>query len=71
MSPWHLQTGAVDEELYKDCDLIIGGVINVWGRRVLLYDCDNFTKEYYRSKYGVGELHHDSRGRSSIYSMLL
>ncbi|XDV30268.1 hypothetical protein PO909_033222 [Leuciscus waleckii] len=48
-----LKTGAVDEELYKDCDLIIGGVINVWGRRVLLYDCDNFTKEYYRSKYGI------------------
>ncbi|XP_039532156.1 EF-hand domain-containing family member C2 isoform X2 [Pimephales promelas] len=48
-----LKTGALDEEVYKDCDLIIGGVINVWGRRVLLCDCDNFTKEYYRSKYGI------------------
>ncbi|KAB5577048.1 hypothetical protein PHYPO_G00205490 [Pangasianodon hypophthalmus] len=48
-----LKTGAVHEEFYKDCDLTIGGVINVWGRRVMICDCDNFTKEYYRSKYGI------------------
>ncbi|MCJ8732529.1 hypothetical protein PDJAM_G00212430 [Pangasius djambal] len=48
-----LKTGAVLEEFYKDCDLTIGGVINVWGRRVMICDCDNFTKEYYRSKYGI------------------
>uniref|UniRef100_A0A8C2L9R5 EF-hand domain-containing family member C2 n=1 Tax=Cyprinus carpio TaxID=7962 RepID=A0A8C2L9R5_CYPCA len=48
-----LKTGAVEEEFYKDCDLTIGGVINVWGRRMLICDCDNFTKEYYRSKYGI------------------
>ncbi|XP_062861743.1 EF-hand domain-containing family member C2 [Trichomycterus rosablanca] len=48
-----LKTGAVHEEFYKDCDLTIGGVINVWGRSVMICDCDNFTKEYYRSKYGI------------------
>ncbi|XP_055071584.2 EF-hand domain-containing family member C2 [Misgurnus anguillicaudatus] len=48
-----LKTGAVEEEFYKDSDLTIGGVINVWGRRMLICDCDNFTKEYYRSKYGI------------------
>ncbi|XP_016429441.1 EF-hand domain-containing family member C2-like [Sinocyclocheilus rhinocerous] len=48
-----LKTGAVEEEFYKDCDLTIGGVINVWGRRLIICDCDNFTKEYYRSKYGI------------------
>ncbi|XP_060732345.1 EF-hand domain-containing family member C2 [Tachysurus vachellii] len=47
------KTGAVHEEFYKDCDLTIGGVINVWGRKVMICDCDNFTKEYYRSKYGI------------------
>ncbi|KAF7709475.1 EF-hand domain-containing family member C2 isoform X1 [Silurus meridionalis] len=51
-----LKTGAVNEEFYKDCDLNVGGVINVWGRRVVICDCDNFTKEYYRSKYGVVDL---------------
>lgn len=42
----------------------------MWGRRMLICDCDNFTKEYYRSKYGIGELHHDSRGGSSIYAFI-
>ncbi|XP_029937185.1 EF-hand domain-containing family member C2 [Myripristis murdjan] len=48
-----LKTGAVQEEYYKDCDLTIGGEVNVWGRRVIICDCDNFTKDYYRSKYGI------------------
>ncbi|XP_046903814.1 EF-hand domain-containing family member C2 isoform X1 [Hypomesus transpacificus] len=48
-----LRTGAVQDEFYKDSDLILGGVVNVWGRRVVICDCDNFTKEHYRSKYGI------------------
>ncbi|XP_060785820.1 EF-hand domain-containing family member C2 [Neoarius graeffei] len=49
----NLKTGAVHEECYKDCDLMIGKVVNVWGRKVMISDCDNFTKEYYRFKYGI------------------
>lgn len=26
----------------------------MWGRTVTITDCDDFTKEYYRSKYGIG-----------------
>uniref|UniRef100_A0A3Q1EY84 EF-hand domain-containing family member C2 n=1 Tax=Acanthochromis polyacanthus TaxID=80966 RepID=A0A3Q1EY84_9TELE len=48
-----LKTGAVHEEFYKDHDLVIGGEVNVWGRRVIITDCDDFTKDYYRSKYGI------------------
>ncbi|XP_063070082.1 EF-hand domain-containing family member C2 [Engraulis encrasicolus] len=48
-----LKTGAVEDNFYKDCDLTIGSVINVWGRNVTLCDCDNFTKEFYRTKYGI------------------
>ncbi|NWI49582.1 EFHC2 protein, partial [Calyptomena viridis] len=48
-----LQTGAVHREFYKDSDLKIGAVINVWGRKMLICDCDEFTKEYYRKKYGI------------------
>ncbi|XP_071429650.1 EF-hand domain-containing family member C2 isoform X1 [Pithys albifrons albifrons] len=48
-----LQTGAVRQEFYKDCDLKIGAVINVWGRKMVICDCDEFTKEYYRKKYGI------------------
>lgn len=49
-----LQTGAVHEEFYKDCDLTVGGEVNVWGRRLIITDCDAFTKEYYHSRYGTG-----------------
>ncbi|XP_062480832.1 EF-hand domain-containing family member C2 isoform X2 [Pezoporus occidentalis] len=47
------KTGAVHQEFYKDSDLKIGAVINVWGRKIILCDCDEFTKEYYRTKYGI------------------
>ncbi|XP_056144939.1 EF-hand domain-containing family member C2 [Lampris incognitus] len=47
------KTGAVREEFYRDGDLAVGGEVNVWGRTVLICDCDDFTKEYYRSKYGI------------------
>ncbi|XP_077198973.1 EF-hand domain-containing family member C2 [Paroedura picta] len=47
------KTGAVRQEFYKDCDLRIGSIINVWGRKIILCDCDEFSKEYYRTKYGV------------------
>ncbi|XP_065771773.1 EF-hand domain-containing family member C2 isoform X4 [Muntiacus reevesi] len=46
--------GKLDQEFYKDTDLSIGTTINVWGRKVLLCDCDDFTKTYYRTKYGIG-----------------
>ncbi|NXG62012.1 EFHC2 protein, partial [Hemiprocne comata] len=47
------KTGAVHQEFYRDSDLKIGAVINVWGRKIILCDCDEFTKEYYRTKYGI------------------
>ncbi|XP_008058494.1 EF-hand domain-containing family member C2 [Carlito syrichta] len=47
------QLGKLDQEFYKDSDLSVGITINVWGRKVLLCDCDEFTKSYYKSKYGV------------------
>lgn len=50
-----IQTGAAHQEYYKDDDLKIGAAINVWGRKIILCDCDEFTKEYYRTKYGVSK----------------
>ncbi|CAF0855388.1 unnamed protein product [Brachionus calyciflorus] len=49
----NLKTGAINVNYYKDSDLMIGRVINVFGRKVLLTDCDEFTKEFYRNKYGI------------------
>ncbi|XP_006864354.1 PREDICTED: EF-hand domain-containing family member C2 [Chrysochloris asiatica] len=48
-----LKLGHIKQEFYKDSDLAIGTTINVWGRKVLICDCDEFTKWYYKTKYGV------------------
>ncbi|XP_078612386.1 EF-hand domain-containing family member C2-like [Branchiostoma floridae x Branchiostoma japonicum] len=50
-----LKTGAVHLDFYHDGDLTIGSVINVWGRKMVICDCDEFTREYYRSKYGISD----------------
>ncbi|XP_031554870.1 EF-hand domain-containing family member C2-like [Actinia tenebrosa] len=48
-----LKTGAVHIDHYLDQDITLGSVINVWGRKFLVCDCDDFTKEFYRTKYGL------------------
>ncbi|XP_023946226.1 EF-hand domain-containing family member C2-like isoform X2 [Bicyclus anynana] len=45
-------TGGPKVTSYTPADLSIGAVINVYGRNVVLTDCDPFTKEYYRVTYG-------------------
>uniref|UniRef100_A0A3Q3FMN1 EF-hand domain (C-terminal) containing 2 n=1 Tax=Kryptolebias marmoratus TaxID=37003 RepID=A0A3Q3FMN1_KRYMA len=49
----NLRTGASSEEFYKDSDLLVGGELNVWGRRMIITDCDEFTKLYYHTTYGI------------------
>ncbi|XP_037955499.1 EF-hand domain-containing family member C2-like [Teleopsis dalmanni] len=48
-----LNTGCKEVLYYSDRDLQIGAVINVFGRAVMLVDCDEFTRSYYRKKYGI------------------
>lgn len=50
-----LNFGNAKTEYYSDTDLHIGSVINVYGRKVTLTKCDDFTKEYYKCKYGIGK----------------
>ncbi|XP_055609941.1 EF-hand domain-containing family member C2-like [Uranotaenia lowii] len=45
--------GKNEDDCYKDCDLVIGRSINVYGRTVILTGCDSFTQDYYRTKFGV------------------
>lgn len=51
-----LKTGAVYTDYYRDCDLTIGAQINVWGRKMIICDCDEFTKEYYKTKYAIADM---------------
>ncbi|XP_061390960.1 EF-hand domain-containing family member C2 [Musca vetustissima] len=48
-----LDVGRKEILYYTDKDLQIGTVLNVYGRAVVLTDCDEFTKGYYRKKYGI------------------
>jgi len=40
-------------QLYTDADLRIGAHINVFNRELVIYDCDEFTKEHLRAKFGI------------------
>lgn len=51
-----LNCGKDDVETYQDSDLAVGGVVNCFGRKIVLTDCDRYTKEYYRVKYGLEEI---------------
>lgn len=48
-----LKTGAVHTDYYHHSDFVIGCVVNAWGRKFLLCDCDDFTQEFYRVRYGL------------------
>lgn len=51
--PDSLNVGEKIVEYYTDKDLTIGSIVNLFGREVHLIDCDDFTREYYRTKYGL------------------
>lgn len=53
--PDPLDVGAKRINYYTDKDLTIGAVINLFGREVRLIDCDEYTREYYRIKYGLDD----------------
>lgn len=54
--PHHIEmTGGPLVASYTPADLSVGAILNVFGRKAVLTDCDPFTKEYYRVHYGFGK----------------
>ncbi|KAK0180026.1 hypothetical protein PV327_005709 [Microctonus hyperodae] len=50
-----LSTGKPSCEYYKDSDLMIGVILNIFGREVVITDLDSATRDYYRTNYGIEE----------------
>ena len=42
-----------DDTFYGPSDLFCGSKVNVYGRECLIYDCDDFTKQWYKNNMGV------------------
>lgn len=41
------------EEFYQPEDLICGRTVNIFGRECLIFDCDDFTYQYYQQRLGI------------------
>ena len=42
-----------EEEYYCPTDLICGKTVQVYNRECLIYDCDQFTKDWYTHNMGI------------------
>jgi Ca2+-binding EF-hand superfamily protein len=42
-------------DIVRDMDLQCGGCVHVYSRDMWLIDCDDFTRQYYRQRYGLNQ----------------
>ncbi|KAL3318897.1 EF-hand domain-containing member C2 [Cichlidogyrus casuarinus] len=49
----NLKLGKRDIEYYTDKDLQIGATLNLFGRLVTINSCDEFTRQFFKVKYGL------------------
>ncbi|XP_036772286.1 EF-hand domain-containing protein 1 isoform X2 [Manis pentadactyla] len=43
-------------EWYTAKDFIVGKPVTLLGRTFFIYDCDSFTRQYYKEKFGISDL---------------
>jgi hypothetical protein len=41
------------KQYYTPKDFKIGSTVTIYGRRFLIYDCDNFTKAFFYQNFGI------------------
>ncbi|KAI8849151.1 hypothetical protein BC829DRAFT_392048 [Chytridium lagenaria] len=51
--PFYGQTSENPDDYFSERDLTIGAVLHLYGRPFVICDCDEFTKEFYRERYGL------------------
>jgi EF-hand domain-containing protein 1 len=44
------------EEFYTPPDLVCGARVSIFGRECLIYDCDDFTKDWYRANLSLTQV---------------
>lgn len=44
-----------EPELYKPVDLLVGQSIDIFGRKIVIHDCDDFTRDFYKDYMGVDQ----------------
>lgn len=48
-----LRTGSINDDFYTEGDLLIGNTIEVYGRPMLICDCDESTKQFISTNFGI------------------
>lgn len=43
-------------EYYNASDFMVGKTIDIFNRKMLIYDCDTFTKQYYQRHFGLSNI---------------
>lgn len=58
------------EEFYSPEDLICGRTVNIFGREMLIFNCDEFTHQYYKERLGITQnpLYLDHKNPKYVYN---